>query len=152
MATRVKTANGRLLRVKIGNGATPETFSETCLINTSRGIEFSGSPIENLIPYCDNSEDLPGWMEREMDGLSATITGAGILDTPSLEAFWDWFKSGASKNIQVWIDVATADGGGYYSGAALLTRYGVTGESQRARSTFDATIASDGPWTWTDAP
>ena len=148
MPTLVKAINSSKLIVRVGDGASPEVFTQYCLINTSRGIDFTSSPTESLIPYCPPDEDLPGWVDREVDRLSASITGAGILDTASKGFFNDWFKSGLSRNLQVALNVPAVDGGGYWFGAGILTSFRVAGPGRREKATADLTIMSDGPWDW----
>jgi predicted secreted protein len=146
--TLAKTMNGSKLLIKLGDGGSPETFTAYCVINSNREINFGSSPIKSLIPDCDNL-DAPAWEETLIEGLNAAITGAGMLDTASLDTFRTWFFSGAAKNLQVWNAVAQADGGGYYSGAAVLTSFQETGPERRQKVTFQCTINSTGPWTWT---
>lgn len=151
MPTKVSTRNGRQLVIRLGDGGSPEQFVHPCMINTSRGIEFGSTPIESTVPYCPPDELLPGWIEREIDALTATITGAGIFDTRSLDIFWDWFNSGLSKNIHVEILASLALEGGYWSMAAVLSSFSVSSGSAREKLTFDCTILSDGAPTWVNA-
>lgn len=144
-----KTMNGTKLLIKLGDGGGPEQFAHPCLINAERGIQFSSNSTDVVVPDCD-SLDAPGWNERFIDGLSAEIDGAGLLDTASIDTFWTWFSSGDSKNIQVVVDVDAADGGGYWEMAAKLSRFGVTGE-RGTRSQASVGIVSDGAVTWVDA-
>lgn len=151
MPTLVDAMNSSKLLVRLGDGGGSEVFTHPCLINTSRGIEFSTSPTESLVPYCSPDEDKAGWVDREVDSKSAAINGAGVLDTKSLNVFWAWWDSGLSKNIQVAVNVLQAEGGGYWSGAAILQSFTVTGPGRREKVTFDCSIMSDGPWIWTAA-
>lgn len=151
MATLANAINGSKLHVRLGDGATSELFVHPCTINTNRGIEFSSSPVETQVPYCPPDEELPGWIERAIDGLTASITGAGILDTGDLDTFWNWFTAGTSKNIHVEVDTTGALGGGYWSGAAVLSGFTVTGPGRREKTTFECTILSDGVWSWVAA-
>lgn len=150
-ATAVKHFNGRKLRVKFETAPGSGTYTETCIINTSRGIAFSGTPDEQPIPWCSNDEDLPSWIERAMDGLSASVTGAGITHSPAIDFMWEWFRQGLSVNCQIWIDVPLADGGGYWHGAFVLPNFDVTGATQKQRSEFTCSMLSDGVIDWTDA-
>jgi len=147
MPIRVSPLNGYQLLIKLGDGGSPESFAHPCTINTTRGITFSASPIETQLPYCD-APTTPSWVEREIDGKSASIAGAGVLDTDSFDVFWLWFDAGTSKNIQVMVNVDAAAGGGYWSGRALLTEFQLTGE-RRAKVEFSCTILSDGEFNWT---
>lgn len=145
----VKTLNGEKLLVQIGDGASPETFTHDCLINTERGIAFSADTQEFIVPDCAAPED-PAWKVIEKDGLSASISGAGMLHTSSVETWFDWFKDADTKNVRVKIDVAGADGGGYWEGAFHLTGMEITG-TRKEKSTVSVTLASSGALTWTDA-
>lgn len=151
MATPVKFINGSKLLVRLGDGGSPEQFVHPCLINTTRGIEFGSSPNETLVPFCPPDQEEPGWVDRDIDGLTATINGAGVLDTASLDVIWDWYSSALSKNVHVEIVAAGADGGGYFYGAAVLTGFTIGGPGRREKTTFECTIMSDGQWQWADA-
>ena len=148
MAGEMKTLNGEKLLVQIGDGATPETFAHDCLINTERGIQFSADMQEFIIPNCLTPAD-PAWKETLKDGLSATINGAGMVHTSSLESFFNWFTSSSTKNVRVKVDVAGSDGGGYWAGAFHLSAFDVTG-TRKDKSTASITLVSSGAITWTD--
>lgn len=146
----VKTINGQKLLIKVGDGASPEVFAPDCLINTERGIQFSSETNESIVPDCLDP-DAPAWKELNVDGLSAAITGSGMLHTTSIPDWDAWFRSGAAKNIRVELaDVALADGGGYWEGAFYLTGWEVGGD-RKQKSTSSITLASSGVVTWTDA-
>lgn len=144
-----KTMNGTQLVIKLGDGAGSEVFTAKCTINAARGITFSSQSNEQIVPDCDNP-DLPAWVERNRDGLSASITGAGVVDTSNLADFWAWYTQQESRNIQVLINVSSGDGGGYWGMAAILSEFSVNGE-RKQKALFDCTILSDGPVTWTSA-
>lgn len=147
--TAVKTLNGEKLLVQIGDGASPETFAHDCLINTERGIQFSADMQEFTVPDCDDPSS-PAWKDRLKDGLSATINGAGMVHTSSLETWFNWFTSNSTKNVRVKADAAGADGGGYWAGAFHLSNYEVTG-TRKEKATVSVTLESSGTITWTDA-
>lgn len=144
MPTRVNAMNGSQLKLRFSNGDSPQTFSQWCIINTERGIEFTTRVIESTVPYCPPDEEVPAWVDRETDDLSASITGSGILDLSSLPDVWDWYESGDSKNIQV--VYANDVSSGRWVGAGVLTSFKVTGPQRREKATFDCTIMSDGVW------
>lgn len=146
----VKTLAGSQLLVQIGDGASPEVFAADCLINTDRGIQFQSETNRQTVPDCDAPED-PGWSELTVDGLSATITGAGMLHTTSTPDWDDWFRSGASKNVRVKLNgVVLANGGGYWAGAFKLTGWEVSG-TRKEKATVSITLESDGVVGWTPA-
>lgn len=148
--TPVKVLNGEQLLVQIGNGAEPEVFTADCLINTDRGIQFSSDTTEDVIPYCD-APDTPAWKQVTKDGLSATITGSGKLNTPSVSDWNDWFIGDDSKNCRVLLNgVSLANGGGYWAGAFKLTQWEVTG-TRKQKAEVSVTLVSDGPVVWAPA-
>lgn len=134
------------LLIRIGNSDSPQQFIHPCMINTTRGIVFNSNLIDTLVPFCPPDEDLPGWIEREMDSLSATINGAGILDTKSLDIFWAWYRDGLSKPIHVELAVGLAAEGGYFFGNAMLSEFSIEGPGRREKVTFSSTMVSDGAW------
>ncbi|PSJ64507.1 phage tail tube protein [Kumtagia ephedrae] len=146
----IKVMNGEQLLVQIGDGATPtEGFAHDCLINTERGIQFTSTTNDTVVPDCESPE-LPGWFQRNKDGLSATITGAGKVHTTSLENWWTWYAGDATKNVRVRINVPAADGGGYWQGAFHLTEFQVSG-TRKEHADVSVTLMNDGTITWTDA-
>lgn len=146
----VKAMNGTSLLVQIGDGATPEQFAHDCLINTERGISFASETNRQVIPDCD-TPDTPAWSVVNKDSFSATISGAGMLHTPSVKEWADWFASDDAKNVRVLLNgVLLADGGGHWAGAFKLTGWEVTG-TRNEKATVTVTLESDGPVTWVDA-
>ncbi|MEH6721292.1 MAG: phage tail tube protein [Aurantimonas endophytica] len=146
----VKTINGTQLLVQVGDGAEPEVFAADCLINTERGIAFASDTNEFVIPDCLDP-DTPAWKEVTMDGLSAAITGSGMLHTSSIPDWDAWFRSGETKNVRVLLNnVVTVDGGGHWEGAYLLTGWEITG-TRNEKAQVSVTLASSGVVTWVDA-
>jgi hypothetical protein len=147
--TAVLPINGSQLFIAIGNGGSPETFAHPCMINAERGIEFTSNPLETMLPHCSPDEDLAAWVERQGDGLSAQITGAGMMDTRNpdqaggLESWSDWFILQEIKNIHVIVgDV------GYWRGAFLLTTLRIAGPGRKQKVTFDCTLQNSGAVSW----
>lgn len=145
----VKTLNGEKLLVQIEDSPGGGTFTHDCLINTDRGIAFSADMQEFVVPDCLDPE-APAWKESTKDGLSATVNGAGMLHTSSVETWFNWFISKDTKNIRVKVDAAGADGGGYWAGAFHLSAFEVSG-TRKDKATASVTLTSSGAVTWTDA-
>lgn len=143
----VKHARGVKLLLKVGDGASPEVFSTYCSINAARGISFSSTTNDFNLPDCSDPEEI-AWVVREKDGLSASVTGAGMVNTPDVEAFFDWFTSPDSKNCEVVVDVPSADGGVIFEGAFHLTDFEITGD-RGGKMECSITLASDGEITST---
>lgn len=145
----VKAINGTSLLVQIGDGGGTEVFTHDCLINTSRGIQFASETNRQTIPDCD-ALDATAWQSLSKDGLTATINGAGMLHTASVETWFNWFNSDDAKNVRVLLNGVTgANGGGYWAGAFKLTGFEVTGD-RNAKAECTVTLENDGAITWTD--
>ena len=151
MPTPIDAMNGKSLLVQIGDGESPEVFAHDCLINTTRGIQFASETNRETLPNCPDDDDTPGWSVVTVDGLSATINGAGMLHTTSVPDWDAWFRSGESKNVRVLLNnVSSAKGGGHWAGPFKLTGWEVGGE-RTGRATSSVTLESDGEVAWVDA-
>lgn len=117
------TLSGTQLYIKIGDGALPEVFAQPCLINTDRGITFTQNGNKVAVPDCDNPDD-PAWNEFVAQSVEAAISGAGVMDNveTTVDAYTTWATTKMTKNVQVWLGTI-----GYWSGAFVLTSFGVTG-------------------------
>lgn len=142
MPNPIKHARGVKLLLKVGDGASPENFTAFCSINAARGITFSSATNEFPAIDCDSPEDV-AWVLREKQNLSAAVTGAGTLNTPDVEDFYNWWTSPDSKNCQVVVDVPAADGGVIFEGFFHLTEFAITGD-RGAKQECTITLASDG--------
>jgi len=138
----VKNARGVKLLLKVGDGESPETFTAYCSINAARGITFTSATNESPDINCDDPDDI-SWLLREKASLSAAVTGAGTLNTPDIQDFFDWLSGADSKNCQIVVDVPSADGGVIFEGAFHLTDFAVTGD-RGAKMETTITLASDG--------
>ncbi|MBA3576184.1 MAG: hypothetical protein H0W39_01010 [Sphingomonas sp.] len=146
----VKTINGTQILVQIGNGASPEVFVADCLINAERGIAFQSDTNEFIVPDCTNPDD-PAWKETTKDGLSASISGGGMLHTSSISDWHDWFIDKDTKNVRVLLNSVTlANGGGHWAGAFHLTGFEITG-NRNEKATVSVTLISSGVVTWVPA-
>lgn len=139
---QVKHAKGVKLLLKVGDGADPEVFATYCTVNSERGITFTAGTNEQDIPDCTDPDKL-AWVAREKSNLSASFTGSGVLNTPDVEDFFDWYKSEDAKNAKVIVDVPSADGGVVFSGAWHLTEFAITG-NRGEKMQASISLASDG--------
>jgi hypothetical protein len=148
---QVKTLVGEKLLIMIGDGGTPtETFAHDCLVNADRGVDMSAETNEFVTPDCDNPS-APGWKEMFKDGLSISVSGGGVLHTPSTKTWFNWMNSDSAKNVRIKVDVTGANGGGYISVPMKLTSFGIKG-SRKQNSNVDVTLMSHGPAIWVDNP
>lgn len=145
-----KTAAWTKMLVQVGDGAMPtETFSQPCAL-VSRGFSFSATASQSVVPDCDNP-DLPAWVQRVVNELSAGISGSGVLALAAHAIFRAWFLAGISRNVRIKIDVPLADGGGSYQGAFVLTKFELTGNRADGKVNVSVSMDSDGPVTWVAA-
>lgn len=146
---QAKAVRGTKILVKIGDGGSPETFTHNCSVNGARSFQLSSQTNDVNVPDCDDP-DLIAWIEREKVSLGATIQGAGICNTPDVEFFFNYAKDSDPRNVRVVVDVAGADGGGYFAGAFLCTDFQVNGD-RGSKADVSITLQSSGALTWTDA-
>lgn len=137
----VQHASGLKLVLKIGDGASPEHFTALCTINAERGISFNGQDGEFEIPDCSDPEQI-AWIVRERRSNSIQVTGSGIVNVPDVATLDDWYRTGASKNCQVWLDLTGAEGGYVWEGAFKLT-WNLTG-NRGEKLVGNITLDSDG--------
>lgn len=146
-----KVASGTKLLIQVGDGATPtEAFATTltCAL-TTKTFTFTADANTIVVPDCDDP-DLPASNQTEITAVGLEVTGSGVAKVDSVEAWHTWFASGAAKNVRLNMDVALADGGGYWSAPMKLTTFSLTGERGN-KIQMEITLQADGAVTWTDA-
>lgn len=138
----IKHARGVALLLKLSNGASPAVFASFCSINAARGITFTAATNDFSIPDCADLDKI-AWLAREKVSLSVGVTGAGTLNTPDVEDFFDWWSSEDSRLCQIVVDVPAVDGGVIFEGLFHLTEFAITGD-RGAKQEVSITLASDG--------
>ncbi|WP_315833897.1 phage tail tube protein [Bradyrhizobium prioriisuperbiae] len=137
---------GTKLLILVGDGMSPEVFAAPCGLTTT-GIEFSASTNTTLIPDCDDPE-APAWEAKDINGLSATVTGNGVMAVESFAKWNEWFQSAEAKDVQVKLDDASL---GHWAGQFILSNLkfgGVRGN----KVTVDVTMVNNGAVPWVDNP
>lgn len=147
-----RTINFAQVTILLGNGASPEVFAQPCGM-TSKAISFDGKSSSVIVPDCDNPL-AAAWEDKAVSALSGQVQGEGIVSMADLATWVNWFASGADKNVQIWFNLPNAQGGGYWSGAAILSKldFDTKLASEGNRATLKFTIESDGAWPWTNNP
>jgi predicted secreted protein len=136
---------GTKLLLLVGNAASPEVFAEPCGL-TTKSFDLSASTNTNLIPDCADPE-APAWESTDINALSATLSGSGLLAVGSFDIWRDWFMSGEGKNMQIKLDHASL---GHYVGSFKLTQLKHTG-TRGNKVTIEVSAKADGAVTWVDA-
>jgi len=119
----VDVANGELILVQIGDGATSEVFAHDCLINAERGISLSASTVTNEVPNCTDPS-APSKTMRAVQAIDSSVSGSGKMHSSSVKTWMDWLVSGEPKNIRV---KHNETGKWQVAGSYLLTAFQVNG-------------------------
>lgn len=143
MAKPVVIAGTKLLLL-VGNGASPEVFGEPCGL-TTKGFDLSASTNTTLIPDCDDPE-LPAWESTDVNALSASGSGTGVMAVEAFATWNDWFMSAEGKNMQIKLDHADL---GHYAGMFKLTSFKLAG-TRGNKVTVDLSFKNDGEVTWVE--
>lgn len=136
---------GTKLLILVGDGNSPEIFAQPCGLTTA-GIDFKASTNTTLIPDC-NDPELPAWEAKDVNGLSATVTGTGVMAVESFDIWNDWFQSAEAKNLHIKLDNANL---GYWAGQFILSDLKYSG-TRGEKVTIDVTIDNTGAVPWVPA-
>lgn len=128
---------GRLLLIKIGDGATPEVFTNLCGIKT-RSYNLSASEVDTTIPSCTN----PGGpvQKTSRPGISnRTFSGSGnFVSSVASKAFVSKVINNEQFNAQV-----VVPGVGTFEGSWMVTDFSFSGDVE-PNMEFSATfVAAD---------
>lgn len=145
--TDVAIVAGEKLLIKIGDGGSPEVFTHSCLINTTRDVAFKSNISETEVADCAD-QSLPAKIIRKVKSIDFTVTGAGKTDAGSVYAFLQWWQSAASKNVTIDQDLSGAAGGFSGVGPMILVDFKLTGVRGDYQD-FTATFGPSGPFVWT---
>lgn len=134
---------GRLLLIKIGNGATPgpEVFKNLCGI-TTRSFNMSANEVDTTIPDCTNPEATP--QKTAEPGIkNRTFTGSGnFVAGADTTAFMQHVEAATVFNAQVIVP-----GLGSFTGPWFVSEFEFGGEAE-GNMTFNATFVAAGPLTF----
>lgn len=136
---------GTKLLILVGDGASPEVFSEPCGL-TTKSFDLNASTNSTLIPDCADPE-APAWEAKDVNSLSAQVSGSGVMAVESFDVWREWYESATSRNIQIKLDSASL---GHWEGSFIISalKYG----GQRGQKvTLDVTLVNDGALEWVAA-
>lgn len=132
---------GRLLLIKIGDGESPETFSNVCGIQTRR-FNLSASEVDTTVPDCNNPGNAvqrtaePGIVNRTFNGSGKWVSGANS------SLLLDHVTDATTFNAEV-----VVPGLGTYSGVWFVSEFEFAGEME-GNMDFSATFVAAGPLTF----
>jgi hypothetical protein len=122
--------------VKIGDGNSPEVFSDPCGL-TTKGLTRSANMNDTNIPDCDNP-DAPSWLGRDVVSYQASISGAGVVAHESFSTWEDWWNAAETRNVRVELGTEAA-----WVMPAKLQEFAITAErGNKVQMTVN--IVSDG--------
>lgn len=133
---------GTKLLILVGDGNSPETFSEPCGL-TTKSFDLGASTNSTLLPDCDDPS-APAWEAKDVNALSATVSGSGVMAVESFDTWQEWFMSATARNIQIKLDDSAL---GQWEGSFIISalKYG----GQRGQKvTIDVTLVNDGAVSW----
>ncbi|HTN41044.1 MAG TPA: phage tail tube protein [Asticcacaulis sp.] len=140
---------GEKLLIQIGNDASPEVFLHPCLINTTRGIDFTTNLTETEVADCTD-QSLPAKIIRKAKSIDFTVSGAGKTDRTTLFEYIQWWQSGVAKNAKITQLGSGATGGWVGTGSLIIQNMGNTGDRGDYQD-FTISLVPASPFTWTAA-
>lgn len=85
--------------VKIGDGASPEVFTDPCGL-TTKGFTRTANMNDTNVPDCDNP-DAPSWLGRDVVSYQGNIAGSGVVAQESFDIWEDWWNAGTTRNVRI---------------------------------------------------
>ena len=146
----VSPASGEQLLILFGNAATPEVFSASCTINTTRSVDLTATASTTELADCVTPSN-PATVVRQIKSVDLKFTGAGIADAPSILALIEWNRSGAVKDVQVIQNLTGAQGGWTAVGQMVFTSMNLAG-ARGDKQTFTGTFEQANAFTFTANP
>lgn len=126
--------------VRLSDGATPAVYTAPCGF-TSKSFNRNKTLAEVQVLDCDDP-DKAAWMDRDVQSMSATISGSGVLAKAAMPV---WEAAAASTDsVAAEIELVYADGSSdFYEGNFHLETFDITG-SLGERLQVSITMQSDG--------
>jgi hypothetical protein len=135
--------SGTKLLILVGDGGSPEVFAEPCGL-TTKAFDLAATTNTNIIPDCANP-DAAAWEATDVNALSGTATGNGVMAAEAYPVWNAWFMSSLGRNCQIKLNAPTL---GHYSGSFKLTSLKLSG-TRGNKVLVDLSMKSDGAITYT---
>jgi predicted secreted protein len=134
---------GRTLLIQIGDGQSPEAFTNLCGI-TTRSFNLSANEVDTTIPDCNNPGG-PVQRTAEPGIVQRKFTGSGkFYKGPTSSIFMAHVRNATVFNAKVIVP-----GDGTYTGPWMASEFEFSGEME-GNMDFSATISAAGPLTFVD--
>lgn len=129
---------GRLLLIKIGNGAEPEQFNALCGL-TTRSFNMSANEVDTTIPDCANPSATPQ-RTAEPGIKNRTFSGSGkYVKSANSTTFMQHVVDSTKFNAEVIVP-----GLGSFTGEWFVSEFEASGEME-GNMDFSATFVAAGP-------
>lgn len=133
---------GRALLIQVGDGETPEVFTNVCGI-TTRTFNMSANEVDTTIPDCVNP-DGPIVRTAEPGIQNRTFSGSGkFVSSATSKILLDYVRAAEVFNAKVIVP-----GDGTYTGPWFVSEFEFSGESE-GNMDFSATFVAAGPPSFT---
>ena len=133
------TARFGKFRVLIGDSNSPINYTAPCGF-TSKSLVLSKNLTEVNLPDCDDP-DAPAWVGRDVQSLTASISGQGVLAAESVEVWQNAFEDTDSVPVKIEIEFPLIT----YTYTGLMHIQTMTlGAEQGGRVTCNIDMQSDG--------
>lgn len=135
--------------VRIAKGDSPNDFVAPCGF-TSKSLTFTKNLSEVSIPDCDDP-DAPIALGRDVQSVSASISGSGVLAAEAVPE-WESFRDSVESR-ECEIEIEFSSGALEYTGYFQLESIAF-GAEQGGRVTIEVSMQSDGEiaGNWTPTP
>jgi len=133
------TAKFGKFRVLLGDSASPIVYTAPCGF-TSKSLTLTKNLQDINLPDCDDP-DAPAWVGRDVQSLSAAISGEGVLASESAEDWMDAYEDTDSVPVRIEIEFTTITW--VYTGLMHISEM-VLGAEQGGRVTNNVSMQSDG--------
>lgn len=135
--------------IQLGDGADPEVFAHTCGAN-SFGVTLTNNLGENTVLDCTSPLDVPAAIVRHLESQDTSVTISGMVTTEAWPTWRAWADDGSEKNIKLFLDESSANGGGFWLLPAYLQQLEL-GKESSGKVSFTSSISGAGSRAWTDA-
>ena len=143
MAKPVTVKFGKFF-VRLSDGETPPNFVAPCGF-TSKSFTRNKTMNEVQVPDCDDP-DAAAWSERDVQSMSATVNGSGVLAKSAVPVWEEVLAS--TDSIECEVEMEYPDGGSdVYTGLFHVESFEITG-ALGERVQVSVTMQSDGEITY----
>lgn len=142
------TTKGGLLRILLGNSATPIVYAAPCGL-TSKSLTISKGLEEVNIPDCDDPTAID-WLGRDATSLSMSVSGEGVLAQEAVETWLDAAESPDSVPVKVEMEFPTTTW--TWTGYMQVESAEIGAPSNTGRVTINLSMQSDGEMARTSNP